>query len=259
MKYLMSDYSDLTKLKIGGVPCYIVTPHKTDGENKTLIFYHGWASNAYNQIFRANIFASYGYQVVIPQAIYHGDRGRLDYDDDMTVRTYLPRVLMKNIEEFPRIHRYVVNNLGTKPENIGIAGHSMGAFTAGGIFTFKKDLKVALLYNSVLNWEWIVRDSTKGEEEISYERERVNEFLLRLNPALHMENLYNRPIVLCNGMEDQIVDHESMENFYNDLVDGYDEDKKDLAYFRIYEATGHQVTTFMINDSLEFMQEKLDF
>ncbi len=35
--------------------------------------------------------------------------------------------------------------------------------------------------------------------------------------------------------------------------------KKDLAYFRIYEATGHQVTTFMINDSLEFMQEKLDF
>ena len=51
---------------------YLTDEEKENFKIKNLIFYHGWSSSAENQLFRANIFASFGYRVFLPDAIFHG-------------------------------------------------------------------------------------------------------------------------------------------------------------------------------------------
>ncbi|WP_138160278.1 alpha/beta hydrolase family protein [Peptoniphilus catoniae] len=257
MDYLMSEYATIKDVKVGENPLYVVTPRDKKENQKAIIFYHGWASNAFNQILRANIFAAYGYQVILPEGLYHGRRGRLDYDSNEVLKEYMPRVIMKHIEEFPMIHDYVVNELGIAEENIGVGGHSMGAFTAGGLFTFKKSLAVGLLYNGIMDWSWLVDELSEGDDEIPYERQRAFEFLLQMSPSKHKEDIVDRPIILCNGDEDHLVDPDSMKDFYNDIVKDYK--NKDLIRYKRYEATSHQMTTFMIFDSLMFMRNELGF
>lgn len=139
MTYLKTNYADIKKIIIADkTPAYVIRPKNIEGKLKTIIFYHGWSSCAKNQIFRANILASYGYQVVLPEATFHGERGSLEYDDIEVVKRYMLETIMHNIEESPAIFKYVVEKLDADPKNIAVSGHSMGAITAGGLFTFNK-------------------------------------------------------------------------------------------------------------------------
>ena len=68
------------KIYIGDIPCLKIEGHeKVKG---VIIFYHGWSSTKELQSLRGHILAAYGYDVLIPEAIYHGERGLIDYDEN---------------------------------------------------------------------------------------------------------------------------------------------------------------------------------
>ncbi|MGO1580439.1 MAG: alpha/beta hydrolase family protein [Peptoniphilaceae bacterium] len=257
MEYLKSDFAELRKINIGEVPAYVITPKNNLKEQKTIVFYHGWGSDAKSQIFRGNIFASYGYQVLIPEARFHGERGQLDYEDEEIAKRYMAQVIMHNIEEFPKIHKYIIEELSADPNNIAVGGHSMGAITSGGIFTFKTDLKTALIFNGTMDWKWLVDKSIEDEDEISYERMRINDFLLQMNPMDHLEDIKDRYLVLFNGEDDDVVDPSSMEKFYKEALKHYQD--KSLINFEKFEDTFHQLTTQMLDKAIMFIKEKINF
>ncbi|CDZ75367.1 hypothetical protein ING2D1G_1228 [Peptoniphilus sp. ING2-D1G] len=257
MKYLLSDFVDFEKTYVDDIPLYVLTPKTQEKTKKTIIFYHGWSSDAKNQIFRGNILASYGYRVVLPESRLHGERGTLSYEKAKTLKNYFPRVLMHNVEEFPKIYKFLIENLDVDEDNIAVGGHSMGAITAGGLFTFKKNLKVALLFNGTMDWSWIANSLIEGEEEVSYERLRMNDFLIQMNPLVQADDLSDRPLILFNGAEDSVVDPNSMEKFYNEVKDKYK--NKELIYFKKFEYTYHQLTTQMLEEAIRFMKEKISF
>ena len=63
---------------IKGIPGLVITSgEKAKG---VVLFYHGWSSQKEFQAVRGRILASYGYDVVIPDAVNHGCRGTLDYE-----------------------------------------------------------------------------------------------------------------------------------------------------------------------------------
>jgi fermentation-respiration switch protein FrsA (DUF1100 family) len=64
---------------IGEIPVIIMRPIENRETYPTVIFYHGWTSKKEYQRFRGYILATLGYQVVIPDAINHGERGEIDY------------------------------------------------------------------------------------------------------------------------------------------------------------------------------------
>lgn len=66
------------KIYIGEIPAIIFRPAETRNLYPTVIFYHGWSSSKENQRFRAFILSALGYQVVIPDAINHGERNPID-------------------------------------------------------------------------------------------------------------------------------------------------------------------------------------
>ncbi|NMW85342.1 prolyl oligopeptidase family serine peptidase [Peptoniphilus sp. AGMB00490] len=257
MEYLKMNYSDINKINIGEVPAIIIEPNlKT---NKTIVFYHGWGSCKENQIFRGNIFASYGYRVILPDARYHGERNNIDLDytaEDIEAK-YILKVIMHNIEEAPSIFKFIEENY---PENeIAVGGHSMGAITAGGLYNFKKDLKMAFVYNGINDWHALVDalNKIKKEEKIDENEFRINEFFLDMNPMDSPENFKDRPIVLYNGEDDDIIDPAGQESFARKIEKFYS-DKK-LLDFQTFEATSHQVTTQMLEASIIFSKEIVGF
>ncbi|MGF0095194.1 prolyl oligopeptidase family serine peptidase [Peptoniphilus sp. SGI.035] len=253
MEYLKMNYSDINRAKIGDVPAIIIEPNlKT---NKTIVFYHGWGSCKENQIFRGNIFASYGYRVILPDARYHGERNDIgiDHTDKDIGMKYILKVIMHNIEEAPSIFKVIEENY---PENeIAVGGHSMGAITAGGLYNFKKDLKMAFIYNGINNWRALVDylNKIKNEEKIEENEFRINEFFLDMNPMDSPENFKDRPIVLYNGEDDDTIDPAGQESFAKKIEKFYS-DKK-LLDFQTFEATSHQVTTQMLEASIIFSKE----
>lgn len=255
MEFLKSNYTDISLIDVERVPIYVVRPKGDFKTYKTIVFYHGWGSNAKNQIFRANILASYGYQVILPEARYHGERGKLDYDDVSVLRNRICEVIMHNIEEFPKIYRYMVQNLGVDEENIAVGGHSMGAITASGLFTFKQSLKVAMLFNGVCDWKWLVDAITKGD--VSYESMRINEFMLQMNPKEHLENLVDREMILYNGEDDDVISPIAQESFYEAAKVVYSE--KEKLRFTKWEATSHQLTTQMLESAIIALKEEIKF
>lgn len=256
MEYLVSNFTTVKKIYIDKVPAYVITPKTDEKKYKTIIFYHGWSSCAKNQIFRASIFANYGYQVILPEAQYHGERGSLDYDDLDITKRYLLEVIMHNIEEFPSIFEYVVKELNADEKNIIVAGHSMGAMTAGGLFTFKKSLKAGLIFNGCMDWKALVNELIKDEDEISYERMRINDFMLQMNPMIHLEDIKDRALLLFNGENDDVVNPLPQENFYKKAVCEYE--NKEIICFEKFEKTYHQLTTQMLEEAIIFLKEKVE-
>ena len=257
MDYLVTEYADIKKVLIEDkTPAYVITPKNIEGKLKTIIFYHGWSSAAKNQIFRANILASYGYQVVLPEATYHGERGNLDYNDIEVVKRYILETIMHNIEEAPSIFRYAEENLNADPENIAVSGHSMGAITAGGLFTFNKKLKAAMIFNGSLNWKKVVNALIEGEED-SYERMRINDFMLQMDPMKHIKDIKDRPIVMLNGKEDDVVHPAMQREFYEKAVEEYSD--KEKIMFKEFDLTKHQLTTQMLEEGICFLKEVAKF
>ncbi len=257
MKYLKTNYADIEEIKINDKDALLVTPKDIDVD-KTIVFYHGWGSCKENQIFRANIFASYGYRVILPDAYYHGSRKNddFDYEDIEVLRKYILETIMHNIEEAPSIFKYIDENFGGE---IAVGGHSMGAITAGGLYNFKKDLKMAYVFNGMNDWAYLVNAVNDGREkdQLSYTEMRVNDFFLDMNPMESAENFKDRPIVLFNGEDDDVVDPKGQENFYKKLNEIYT--NKDLIGYETFEMTSHQLTTQMLEAAIKFSKETANF
>lgn len=253
MEYLKTNYSDIKKVMIGKVPAVIIEPK--EATNKTLVFYHGWGSDMERQIFRGNIFASYGYRVVLPEARHHGERNveKLDYEDKDVEGKYILKVIMHNIEEAPSIFNYIEENY--PGSEIAVGGHSMGAITAGGLYAFKKDLKMAFIFNGINNWKELVRgvNELKGQDKIDEREFRINEFFLDMNPMNSPEAFKDRPLVLFNGRNDDVINPAGQESFAKEVEKVY-EDKK-LLNFKLFDMTYHQITTQMLEEAIKFSKE----
>ncbi len=252
MEYLKSEFTNIEKDYIGETPIIRVTPKIERELHKTIIFYHGWGSNMTNQVFRGNILASYGYQVILPEAVHHGERGELDYEDMDVVYRYMPETLIGNIKEAPSILKGVVEKYGADPDSIVVGGHSLGAITAGALFTFSKNLHGLIMFNGVLDWNWFLKEITPPQG-LTYEEERMHEFLYQINPMNYPENFGDRNMILFNGKEDEQISPEAQENFYKLVLPHFTNEK--LINFEKFDRTHHQLTTQMLEKAIMHMKE----
>ncbi len=254
MKYLKNDFFDTDKIKIGSSPCLFIRPKIKADKYKTIIFYHGWSSSADKQAFRGGIFASYGYQVLLPDANYHGERiiEGFDYDKKDLERIYLPKTLMSNIIEAPQIFEGLIKDYKADENEIAVAGHSMGAMTAGCLYSFNKKLKLALLFNGTMNLEPMICEYMKMGEN-SEEYLRIYEFLKSIDPIKHIENFPDRPLLMLNGAEDKSINPAWQEAFYTNIKKSYNH--KDLIKFEKMDYTPHILTTQMLEEAIRFARK----
>lgn len=254
MNYLQSDSIIEKKIYIGEIPAILFTPKEKEGLLPTIIFYHGWTSRKEFQRMRAFIFASVGYQVLIPDAIYHGERNPIDYRENSG--EYFWKTIFKNLDESDSIIDELVSKYNADPYRIGVAGNSMGGFTSSGIFTHNPKIKALVVLNGSCDWQDFNEMLKKYfsiamTDKLKKIEERVN----KVNPVNNLHLLNNRPILMLHGKDDKTVPAISQKNFY-DKAKPYYKNKDNIKLIQ-YHDLNHFVTTNMMEESIIWFKTHL--
>ena len=244
-----------TKIDIDGIPAIVLRPEMDMDTYPTVVFYHGWSSRKEHQEFRGSVIASLGYQVIIPDAIHHGERGELDYAAPEN-SGFFWRVVLNNLDEWERIKTYAMEKLEADPERMAVSGHSMGGFTTAGIFAENRDIKTCIILNGSFNWlesneEFKKRlnvHMTKGFKELVQE-------VGNRNPLGRIDNLLDRPILILHGEADSMVEITPQRDFYEKLRELH-RSEGDIRMVS-YKNLDHFVTTNMLEEMGKWLDNKM--
>ena len=254
MPYLLNNESIKEEcINIKDIPCVRFTPKGKHEPFSTIIFYHGWSSNKENQRFRGFILSSLGYQVIIPDAIYHGERNPIDYDDPGSAAKYFWGVILNNMDEFNILTEELINKYDSDPDNIAVTGHSMGGFASAGIFTHNRNIKTSVILNGSLNWEMSNEIFLKKLTADTVEEEALNKRVNLLDPMNNLHKLIDRPLLILHGAEDNVVSKMPQQVFYNKVKSLY-EDRSKINMIE-YPFLGHVVTTNMLEDGARWLSK----
>lgn len=244
------------KINIGEIPTLVFTPKNDSKLYPTIVFYHGWGSSIEKQRFRGYILSSLGYQVIIPCAIYHGERNPLDHTKAENAGKHFWEIILNNIDEFKSIQDYAINILNTDANRIGVAGNSMGGFTSAGIFTTYQDVKALVVFNGSCNFEYsnqifmeALNISIKDADQNL--RARID----KCDPIKNIDAIVNRPILLLHGDSDTLVDVNAQREFFKKLAPIYNS-SDDLRFIE-YPKLNHFVTTNMMEEAAVWFNKYL--
>lgn len=199
--------------------------------------------------------ALYGYMVIIPDALHHGERGSLNYDDASIAAKHFWEIVFKNIEESEKLIKIAVEELGADEKNMAILGHSMGGFSAAGIFVKHPEIKAIVNINGSFAYEKAENLFLKAAEGFTVPKEHLEE-LRSYDPIRHKESFNLRPILMLHGEADTIVPIESQEYFYNEITEVYKESPENLEFTKV-SRLNHYITISMVEDTINWFNKKL--
>lgn len=230
------------KVDINGIPTVIYTPNK-DGKFETIIYYHGWGSNCDTYELMGQIFALYGFQFVMPEIINHGVRGSADYPS----YNGSINVTIKSVEEFSYIYEYVSSRHNTKRDAIGISGHSLGGIIASLIFSEKRDLKYAILYNAVIDVKAMLSENGNDTED----KEEIIQKVAGKIPEI-VKSYSGRDMLFLEGENDSVLPIKYTKKL-EEKMDELNIDRSNIV-FSYYPVTEHSIAYKMVVEALKFLE-----
>lgn len=244
--HLHSNFIIEEKIHIDNIPAILLRPKEDNEKYPTIIFYHGWSSKKEYQRLRGLIFATVGFQVLIPDAIYHGERNPIDYKKNPFL---FWDVVFRNIEESNILIDGLISNYKADPERISLIGHSMGGFSSAGIFTNNPLIKSVVILNGSFNWGHFNKflESTL-KLEVTDKLKEIAEKAKKLDPFNRLELLVDRPILMLHGQSDSLVPIDGQRTFYKEIEPLYQ--NKEKIKLMEYPNLNHYVTTNMIEESI---------
>lgn len=256
MNYLESDHIRESRIDIDGIPAILMRPRSFKGKLPTVILYHGWSSSKEYQRIRGFIFASLGFQVLLPDAINHGERDPFKVYDLDHARKNFWKTIGKNIEESDSLIRALLEEYDGDQDRIGLVGNSMGGFSASGVFVKHESLKSLVVFNGSCNWaESNMLFSRTLFKDDGMDVLDIGEGLDPYDPSKNLKKLANRPILLLHGTTDSLVPIDGQDSFY-DLAKMVYEDSSKLKYIR-YNNLNHFVTTNMMEEAIIWFKKHL--
>lgn len=236
-------------INVNGIPCLQLT---CDSNAKgVVLFYHGWTSMKEYQSVRGHLLAAYGYDVIIPDAVNHGERGPIDYEEAGAYPEFW-QTIFQNIREASVLLNYIGTWRKNKP--LAVMGHSMGGFTALGVMTHYKECQTVVSINGSGWWDESERrfraalhiDKPGGYKTLMMQ-------IAAMDPYMYTNRLAGRSVLALNGGADAVVDNAS-ETMYMEKVS---KEARVDSKFVTYDGVGHFVTTNMMGDAITWLNEKL--
>ncbi len=237
---------EVKKGKIGDIPFHMVYPFNETG--KSVILYHGWSSSGKSQLTRAALLALEGYTICVPDAVFHGERHPVS--DYYTLESYdlFWKTIFNNIDEFPLLQEDFIKNGYQKPV---IIGHSMGGMSVMGIAAkYGNEIEGAVSFNGSGDWELTHLFMQARFGYILGENWSLLKEIRQRSPLNHQTEMESIPLLLINGETDETVDPRGQMHFYNVMKNRNERIKK-----IIYPQLGHFVTTNMMDDAVQWMEE----
>ncbi|SCY55761.1 dienelactone hydrolase family protein [Alkaliphilus peptidifermentans] len=231
----------ITEEKAGDIPYLRVNPKKYTGVLPTVIYYHGSHSNKDFIRFQAMSIACFGYQVIVPDALYHGERRSIEY----SVK-YIWEIMLKSIQESDVLIKMAIEKHDADPTRIGVIGDSMGAITAGGVFIKHNYLKCLSGFNGAFAWQECIKMNILPLSEIYKDEIEL------YDPMTNEEKVKGRAISIFHGVEDTSIPIEIQREFVDRMRSLYTshQDKLQLIEF---SNVNHRVTTSMLENLITWL------
>lgn len=250
-----SEFLTIEKINIEGIPCLKIKPKQAKGLIPTVIYYHGWGSNKENQRFKAMAFSIYGYQIIVPDGINHGERKAIDHNASGMFEEYFWNTILNSVEESSMIIENIIKNHNADPNRISVMGSSMGGFTAAGVFVHNEDLKAMVNFNG--SCAWVKADEIFRQK---YNRPPADKAeilkLSKYDPMENLEALKARPILMLHGDKDSSVPIDSQRVFYNKAGDVYKDKPEKLKFIEIPNMN-HYISTGMLEEGISWFKQYL--
>jgi uncharacterized protein len=248
--------------QIKNIPLLHVVKGEGHQNKLPLIFFlHGFTSAKENNLHYAYFLAEKGFRVILPEALYHGEREQGFSENKLFIHFW--EIVITTIHEINTLKDYYIGEELADPEKIGVVGTSMGGIVTLGALTQYPWIKAAVSLMGMPAYEkfsfWQLEQLKKNgvsipfsEEQIAKQLDILNEYDLSLRPEL----LDNRPLLFWHAKNDPMVPYHLTYQFFDSISEDYKQTPEKLKFITD-ENSGHKVTRAGVNATVNWFEEFL--
>lgn len=227
--------------KWGNIPVLHMYDETMSETTSTVFFLHGHLSAKEHNLHYAYQLVKQGVRVILPDAIYHGERDENLSELDLTLKFW--DIVMKSIEEVGFLYEEGKKKGYITTGKVGLAGSSMGAIVTSACLTKYNWIDTAAICMGVTSLsmfaEYQFSTFKINGASVPLTAEHKNEAISYLQ-QFDLENkreIFNKiPIIFWHGAKDDIIPIRLSYNFYETYL------TNTLAQYIREENSGHVVS-----------------
>jgi fermentation-respiration switch protein FrsA (DUF1100 family) len=226
-----------------------------------VFFIHGFTSAKEHNLHYAYYLAEKGFRVVLPEALYHGERTIGLNEHQLSVRFW--EIVLTTIDELHTIKEYFEAEQLIDSKRIGLAGTSMGGIVTLGALTKYDWIQSAVSLMGMPYYEKFalaqLADLEKQGGMLSISEEELAQLLstLRgLDLSIQPEKLDQRPLLFWHGKKDTVVPFSYTYEFYHKIKPIYRGAPERLCFISD-EHAGHKVSREGVEKTVEWFERYL--
>ncbi|WP_071393875.1 alpha/beta fold hydrolase [Bacillus tuaregi] len=226
-----------------------------------VLFMHGFTSAKENNLHYAYLLAEKGFRVVLPEAMYHGERQVNMSKEKLMVHFW--DIVLQSIDEIEVLRQYYFSENLIDPDRIGLVGTSMGGIITLGSLTRYKWIKAAVSLMGMPYYEKYallqINEIKKRGLKLPFNEEQLASLLkklIELDLSRQPKKLEQRPLLFWHGKQDPIVPFSYTYDFYERIKPLYEENPKKLQFI-IDEKSGHKVSREGVLKTVEWFETYL--
>lgn len=252
----------IEEMQVDGIPLiHLVQQEKKNEALPFIIFEHGFMSVKEKNLHYAFLLAKKGFRVVLPSALYHGDRQAGFNELEMNFRFW--EIILRSIDELQNIKDYFEKKGMINPEVIGVAGTSMGGLVTLGGLTKYSWIKAAVSLMGMPSFTRFFQAQLANlkkngvvlplnDEELKLLTDKIEGTDLSKQP----EKLAGRPLLFWHGKQDKVVPFSFTYEFYEEIKPMYSQDPEKLQ-FMVDENAGHVVSWTGVLKLVQWFEDHL--
>ncbi len=250
------------KEQINNIPLLHVV--KENGHHHKLplvLFFHGITSAKEHNLHYAYLLAEKGFRVILPDALYHGERGRGLSEKELYPHFW--KIVLNTLHEIDPLKEYYVESGLADPEKIGVAGTSMGGIVAMGALTQFPWIKAAVSLMGMPAYErfslWQIEQIQKQGYSLPFTENEISDQLTVLRDydlSLQPEKLAERPLLFWHAKNDPIVPYQLTYQFFESAKHTYKQNPEKIKFITD-ENAGHKVSREGLKATVDWFEKYL--
>jgi Prolyl oligopeptidase family. len=237
----------IDKKPVCGIPLLEVAEDKKFDAPLPLVFFvHGFTSAKENNLHYAFLLAERGFRVVLPEAMYHGERSKGLPEKELAF--HFTHIVLQTIHELEILKNEYLKARKISEGRIGVAGLSMGGIVTLGALARYPWIRaaVSLMGSPALEafTRQLVEEYQKTGNTLPYSDEQLEKEFAKLadyDLSRQPEKLHQRPLLFWHGKKDPVVPYRHAWEFYEKVKDSY-RGTPDRLQFILDPQAEHKVT-----------------
>lgn len=226
-----------------------------------VIFLHGFMSVKERNLQYAYLLAKAGFRVILPEAKYHGERDQGLAPKEFYLHFW--EIVLNTIREVSTVKEYYEEKGLINPEQIGVAGTSMGGIITLGALTQYEWIKSAVSLMGMPSYQkfslWQMEQFKNQGINLPFTKEEIDQQLRVLREydlSTQPEKLADRPLLFWHGKKDPVVPYPLTYQFYEAAKRQYQHCAERLRFITD-EGAGHKVSIAGVEAAVHWFEKHL--